>query len=444
MGVPLLIVAPKVRVVLLNYDGGDVTTRCLDALMEIDYPREDLEIVMVDNASIDGLVWRVPRDYAAVRVIENLTNEGFARGNNQAMGDLDGIDAVALINNDCIPDPTWLRHLVERMFADASTGATCSKMLFNKEVWGLEFADLSGPVCISNIQVNGRDSLPFVQFDERFDRSGIGAGSPTPQHWLTKNASFWLDGEMVEAGEVTISVELHGNSESRIIVKSQESESSVPVTKNPKWHHFTVSKKSRVINNAGGGVFPGLFGGDLGFRELDLGQRDHEANVFAFCGGAVLLRREFLEDVGLFDDSFFLYYEDFDLSWRGKRRGWEFRYVPKSVVLHEHAFSSGAGSHFFRFWVDRNRRLTLVKNAPLRPALKTIVAAILWALRDCLGMFRHARKSKLPAPRSAIRHRLRQLASFVKALPGAIAFRYSSSQGAVVRRRFVYQWITQR
>lgn len=436
--------SPKIRVVLLNYDGGDVTTRCLDALMELDYPIDNLEIVMVDNASIDGLVWRVPRDYPNVRVIENLTNEGFARGNNQAMADLSGIDAVALINNDCIPDPSWLRVLVETMFADSSIGATCSKMLFNKEVWGLELTEISSPVCISNVRVNGIDRLPLVQFDERFDRSGMGAGSPTPQHWLTKNASLWLDAAAFDYEHVTVSIELFGTSSSELIVRSTESETSIPVTQDPTWHHFKISSKARVVNNAGGGVFPGLFGGDLGFRELDLGQRDTEESVFAFCGGAVLMRREFLEDVGLFDDSFFLYYEDFDLSWRGKRRGWQYRYAPTSVVLHEHAFSSGAGSHFFRFWVDRNRRLTLVKNAPLRPALKTVVGAILWAVRDCLGMFRGARKSRSPVPKQAIFHRLRQLASFVKALPGAIRFRYMSSSGAVVRRRFVYHWITER
>jgi len=437
-------VAPKIRVILLNYDGGEVTTRCLDALGALNYPEEDLEIVMVDNASIDGLVWRVRRDYPKVRVIENLTNEGFARGNNQAMVDLAGIDAVALINNDCIPHPDWLLHLADRMFSDEKTGATCSKMLFNKQVWGIEFANVNEPICISNIRINGKDSLPFVQFDERFDQSGLGAGSPTPQHWMTQSASFWIDSSQFDDVSLEISVLLHGSVETEVVATTQDGSGAIRISPEPKWHQFTLTKKSRVINNAGGGVFPGLFGGDLGFKELDMGQREAEQDVFAFCGGAVLLRREFLEDVGVFDSSYFLYYEDFDLSWRGKRRGWTYRYVPQSVVLHEHAFSSGAGSPFFRFWVDRNRRLTLVKNAPFRAALKATAGAVIWGLRDCIQMILRARAGKNSIPKSAVKHRLRQLASFLKALPSAVAFRYSSSRHAVVRRRFVNDWITRR
>ena len=59
--------------------------------------------------------------------------------------------------------------------------------------------------------------------------------------------------------------------------------------------------------------------------------------MFAWCGGAVLLRRRYLDDVGLFDERFFLYYEDTDLSWRGRLRGWRYVYVPGAVVRHHHA-----------------------------------------------------------------------------------------------------------
>ena len=40
--------------------------------------------------------------------------------------------------------------------------------------------------------------------------------------------------------------------------------------------------------------------------------------MFAWCGGAVLLRPTYLDEVGLFDERLFLYYEDTDLSWRGQ------------------------------------------------------------------------------------------------------------------------------
>ena len=63
----------------------------------------------------------------------------------------------------------------------------------------------------------------------------------------------------------------------------------------------------------------------------------------------------YLQEVGLFDERFFLYYEDTDLSWRGRMRGWRYGYVPTSVVRHEHAASSGEGTELFRYFVERNR-----------------------------------------------------------------------------------------
>ena len=74
--------------------------------------------------------------------------------------------------------------------------------------------------------------------------------------------------------------------------------------------------------------------------------------------------RAYLDDVGLFDERFFLYYEDTDLSWRGRLRGWRYVYVPTSLVRHRHAASSGVGSTVFRYYTERNRPLMLVKNAP--------------------------------------------------------------------------------
>ena len=106
------------------------------------------------------------------------------------------------------------------------------------------------------------------------------------------------------------------------------------------------------------------FGADRGFEERDRGQYDEPAEVFGWCGGGVLLRRSYLAQVGLFDERFFLYYEDTDLAWRGRARGWRYRYVPTSVVRHVHAATSGVGSPMFQHYVERNRLLMLTKNAP--------------------------------------------------------------------------------
>jgi GT2 family glycosyltransferase len=53
-------------------------------------------------------------------------------------------------------------------------------------------------------------------------------------------------------------------------------------------------------------------------------------------GGFLMLRRTMLEELGGFDEGFFLYGEDIDLCYRAARAGWERWYVPTAVVAHEH------------------------------------------------------------------------------------------------------------
>jgi N-acetylglucosaminyl-diphospho-decaprenol L-rhamnosyltransferase len=74
-------------------------------------------------------------------------------------------------------------------------------------------------------------------------------------------------------------------------------------------------------------------------------------------GAALLLRREALDDVGLFDEGFFLYSEEIDLCLRLRRNGWRARYFPQvTVVHHESQFSAGIPAHRINeMWRSRHR-----------------------------------------------------------------------------------------
>jgi GT2 family glycosyltransferase len=78
---------------------------------------------------------------------------------------------------------------------------------------------------------------------------------------------------------------------------------------------------------------------DRGSGEVDRGQYDRAEPVFGASGAAMLLRTAALGDLRLageiFDEDFFLYHEDTDLSWRAGRLGWQVLYVPSAVALHE-------------------------------------------------------------------------------------------------------------
>ncbi|GAB2685763.1 glycosyltransferase family 2 protein [Thalassiella azotivora] len=110
------------------------------------------------------------------------------------------------------------------------------------------------------------------------------------------------------------------------------------------------------------------------------GEESPAGPVFGFCGAAVALRQQALEETGGFDPSLFLYYEDTDLSWRLRAHGWQVEYCPEAVVHHRHAATSTEGSPLFTYYNTRNRALVAVRNAPAATAVRVLARAVLAAL----------------------------------------------------------------
>jgi GT2 family glycosyltransferase len=209
----------------------------------------------------------------------------------------------------------------------------------------------------------------------------------------------------------------------------------------PAWHELQLTTDSfDVIQNVGSALYPGGFGGDRGFLQRDHGQFDEPADVFAWCGGAVLLRRAYLEQVGRFDERFFIYYEDTDLSWRGRLLGWNYRYEPTSIVRHHHAQSSGVGSDTFLFHTTRNRLLVLAKLAPGRVAARA-VAIELWQLLSFAKseIARPITRMSRPVPRRT-KLQVNVLRSYGRLLPQLLHDRRVLGRSAKVSRRELMKW----
>jgi GT2 family glycosyltransferase len=81
-------------------------------------------------------------------------------------------------------------------------------------------------------------------------------------------------------------------------------------------------------------------------------------------GSAALYRRKMLDEIGLFDERFFLYCEDTDLGLRARWAGWEAGYVAGAVVDHAYSKSAGRASALKAYYVERNRLYTAIKNFP--------------------------------------------------------------------------------
>jgi len=102
-----------------------------------------------------------------------------------------------------------------------------------------------------------------------------------------------------------------------------------------------------------------------------------EKSTDALCpsGSAALYRRAMLDEIGLFDENFFLYCEDTDLGLRARWAGWECAYVAGAVVEHRYSHSAGRASPLKAYYVERNRMYMVVRNFPWQMLIWTKAAS---------------------------------------------------------------------
>lgn len=318
---------PTVRTVVVSWNGAHLLGPCLDSLLAQELPGASLQLVVVDNASTDGTVEFLTREYPQVEVRVTDQNLGFAGGVAVGLADLAnaGVDYAFLLNNDATVEPDAVRQLVEHLAdpAHAGVGAATATILLTEP-------DDQGRILVNS---TGNVLLP--------------SGAATDRDWLV-----------------------------------------VSGTQRPP------------------------------------------VEVFGFCGGAALLRTATLTEVGGFDQSLFLYYEDTDLSWRMRAAGWTVQHVAAAVAHHQHAASSDAASPLFRFYNTRNSLLVFGRHAP--------AAVVLLAfLRQSAAWLRYTlTRAESPALRAA---RRRALLAVLRALPTTLATRRRVWQGAAVDRKAVYR-----
>lgn len=109
----------------------------------------------------------------------------------------------------------------------------------------------------------------------------------------------------------------------------------------------------------------------IGRNERDNGQYNNLPEIGAFSGGAMLIRKELFHQLGGFDETYFMYFEDVDLSWRLRLSGYKIVPVPNSLVYHVGSASSGIvtpakvwdPSPFFAFEMTKNYLYCWFKNS---------------------------------------------------------------------------------
>jgi len=136
----------------------------------------------------------------------------------------------------------------------------------------------------------------------------------------------------------------------------------------------------RVIDTAGDVFYDYGVGGKRGMDQLDGPELSRSEYVFGACAGAAIYRRAMLEDIGLFDEDFFLYGEDIDLSFRAQLRGYRCLFVPEARVYHQVAATAGWGSHLSIHYSRRNMLYVVVKNLPTSLLLRHLALILFYFL----------------------------------------------------------------
>lgn len=110
-----------------------------------------------------------------------------------------------------------------------------------------------------------------------------------------------------------------------------------------------------------------------GRNQPDEGQYSKAEYVFGGSGGASLYRADLFKQVGMFDEDFFAYYEDVDISFRAQMAGWKVRYMPEAKAYHSIGSTSSKMGDFARYQSAKNFLLLYARNMPRKLYLKYFV-----------------------------------------------------------------------
>ena len=310
---------PSARVVIVNWRQAELTIRAARSIRE-QLGGEDV-LVIVDNASGDGSAERLRRE--ELTVVESSENRGFGAGVNLgARGMVE--EVLVLLNNDAVAEPGFLEAIL---------------------------APLSAP--------------PAAPTPGQPESSPTTPGSTSSSAPAAATARILLAGRWKPAAP--------GQQDALVSPRTG------------RWTRLDEEAAARgegevLVNSTGNLVDASGNGYDRDW--LVPADREHSpSEVFGLCGGACAIRREAWQALRGFREDLFMYYEDTDLSWRLRKRGWRVLYVREAVARHDHASSSGTDSPMFIQVNVRNRILTAAAHSPAPVVMQALARTLVRTLR---------------------------------------------------------------
>jgi N-acetylglucosaminyl-diphospho-decaprenol L-rhamnosyltransferase len=329
-------------VVVVSMKCGDWLEPCLASVRD-----QADQVVVVDNGSVGAEVSVLARRFGAT-VVRNGENRGFTGGANRGLRLATG-STVALLNDDAVAESSWLDE-ADEVLADPSVAAVTPKVLLEgwygqvvptEEAWYAPSDRRPLGRRLTSVRHEGNEVLdrlvgPGIHRLE----SGVVEGRPTRWRWTCPGKPYF--------------VPVAGPTPGATVTLDHTDE-------------VVVSAVCRLVNNTGLFLRSDGYAGDHGLESPDDGRWDQPRETFGTSGTAMVVRAGVLDRVGPFAEPYFAYYEDADWSWRARRLGLRLVYQPTSSVSHRRSATSEVtlGARV-RVLGERNRLLTLVRNAPAR------------------------------------------------------------------------------
>lgn len=171
---------PTVSVIVPNFNGRDYLDECLKSIFSAKYPHEKLEVIVVDNASNDGSVDFIKKEFTDVRVIANDKNMGFAPAINIGAKSSGG-ECLVVMNNDLRVHDDWLVELVAAISSGSEVGCAGSLVLN----WDGDKIDFAGGVV--NFEGKGFQIGYGENTDDYLSKL---SSSPYPRYLFVNGSSF--------------------------------------------------------------------------------------------------------------------------------------------------------------------------------------------------------------------------------------------------------------
>lgn len=128
-----------------------------------------------------------------------------------------------------------------------------------------------------------------------------------------------------------------------------------------------------------------------GTGKTDIGQYNKEEVVWGTSGCSVIIKRCVIEEIGLFDSSYFAYCEDVDFCWKANKTNKKILYVPKSIVYH---YGGGTGKEFnLAYLIQRNKSITIKKHGSVSIKIRFIIDEFILMIKSHTGYI--LRKNKI-------------------------------------------------